>query len=74
MKQHIVDQVGAALRATELLGERIEKVLFALRQMPDDKARKSYIKTQLMLLNGDVNLVVLRVNAAKEKLIQHELV
>ena len=74
MKQHIVDQVSAAVRATELLGERIEKVLFALRQMPENEARKSYIRTQLMLLDGDVNLVTLRINAAKEKLVKHDLI
>ena len=74
MKSHIVDEVEGALRAAEVLQEVIRKVLFALKNMPDNGARKSYLKAITSSLDADVNLVKLRVNNAKEKLIKHELV
>ncbi len=74
MKQHIVDEVEGAFRATQVLQERIKGMLFALKNMPDDKSLKVYLKIQLGHLDGDVNLVTLRVNATKEKLVKHDLI
>ena len=73
MKSHIVDEVEGAFRAAVALELRIERVLFALKNMPGDKARHTYLKAQLAHLDQDVNLVTLRVNEAKEQLIKHDL-
>ena len=74
MKQHIVEEVDGALRAGELLMARLRLVRNALQSMSPDKGRKNYIKAIVSHLDDDVNLVTLRVNNAKEKLIKHDLV
>lgn len=74
MKQHIVDEVENALRATEVLRVRIGTVISALKSLPNGSGRKSYLKAIIAHLDADVNLVSLRINNAKEKLIKHDLV
>ncbi len=74
MKQHITDEVESAHRAVEVLRERLRGVIFALKSLPNGGGRKVYLKAQLQHLDQDVNLVSLRVNNAKEKLIKHGIV
>ncbi|KKM58621.1 hypothetical protein LCGC14_1549050 [marine sediment metagenome] len=74
MKSHIVDEVEGAMRAAWILEERLKAILVALKNMPDDLSRKTYLKFQLGHLDKDVNLTTLRVNGVKEKLVKHDLV